>query len=623
MLDSFARNSGGARLRYRPTFLMVITLVAGCGKTSDTGPADAPAESASGASAAVVRLVKEGEAWKLQRNGLPYFIRGAGGDGSRELLASLGGNSIRTWSADDLDRTLADAERLGLTVCVGIWLGHQRHGFNWNDPAQVALQKQTVKETILKYKHHPAILLWALGNEMEGYEAGDDEAIWNAINDLAVMAKSLDSRPTMTVIAEVGGKRVPFIHRLCPAIDVVGINSYGGAPTLPARYREAGGTKPYILTEFGPRGSWESGKNEWGAVLEPTSTEKAADYEQAYEFAVKDQPACLGSYAFIWGHKQEATATWFGMLLPDGGRLAAADAVSQMWTGKPPPNACPTLANLAVDGSDKNDPGATVRAAVEVADPDGDPVKVRWVLQADPMAQGVGGDAEQLPPTFPDAVVAAGEKDATLKMPAGGGAYRLFAYASDGRGGAAVTNVPLFVNGKAAPQYGSKAVLPLMLYDEADRANPPYAPSGWMGSTNSLKLDDRCTENPHSGKTCLRIDFSAVEGWGAVAWQNPANDWGDQPGGWDLTGAKRLSFWLRGETGNESCNIELGIIDKEKKFPDTHKAKLAGVKLTREWQEHSIDVSGKDLRRIKTGFVVSITSSGKPTTIFIDDCRYE
>ena len=45
----------------------------------------------------------------------------------------------------------------------------------------------------------------------------------------------------MTVIAELGGEKVKNLHRLCPDIDIVGINSYGGAASVPQRYRKAGG----------------------------------------------------------------------------------------------------------------------------------------------------------------------------------------------------------------------------------------------------------------------------------------------------------------------------------------------------------------------------------------------
>src|SRR5436305_489292 len=71
----------------------------------------------------LVRVVKSGDGWQLLRDGQPYFIKGAGGDGSRALLARAGGNSIRTWGADKLDKVLDEAHSHGLSVTVGIWLG--------------------------------------------------------------------------------------------------------------------------------------------------------------------------------------------------------------------------------------------------------------------------------------------------------------------------------------------------------------------------------------------------------------------------------------------------------------------------------------------------------------------
>ena len=326
--------------------------------------------------------------------------------------------------ADHLQAILDDAQKNGLTVAVGLWLGHERHGFNYNDADQVAKQFETVRETILRYKDHPAVLLWGLGNEMEGYEKGDNAAIWSAINNLAVMAKQIDpNHPTMTVVAEIGGDRVKNIHRLCPDIDIVGINSYGGVTSIPKRYKEAGGTKPYIITEYGPPGVWEVTKNAWGAVPEPTSTEKAGFYRRAYEQAMDSQRGqCLGGYAFTWGNKQEATATWFGMILPDGSRLAAVDALTEAWTGKPPVNRCPVIEKFALVGSDQVEPGETVHATLAASDPEKDELKVRWVLQREPAGLGTGGDAEEAPPTYPDAIVKSSLTAAEVKMPADGGA---------------------------------------------------------------------------------------------------------------------------------------------------------------------------------------------------------
>ena len=62
-----------------------------------------------------------------------------------------------------------------------------------------------------------------------------------------------------------------------------------------------------------------------------------------YQHAVLDQPGrALGGYAFTWGYKVEGTATWFGMLLPDGSTLASADKMQAFWTGDAPTSAAPT-----------------------------------------------------------------------------------------------------------------------------------------------------------------------------------------------------------------------------------------------------------------------------------------
>src|SRR4029078_8339073 len=98
---------------------------------------------------------------------------------------------------------------------------------------------------VMKHKDHPAVLMWAVGNEMEGYKNGDNAAIWSAVNNIGAMIHKLDpNHPTMTVTAEIGGARVKSIHALCPEIDVVGINTYAGGPSGAERYLKEGRTQP-------------------------------------------------------------------------------------------------------------------------------------------------------------------------------------------------------------------------------------------------------------------------------------------------------------------------------------------------------------------------------------------
>ena len=52
-------------------------------------------------------------------------------------------------------------------MTAGIWLGHKDQGFDYHNPQQVADQLESVRQTVLKYRNAPALLVWGIGNEME------------------------------------------------------------------------------------------------------------------------------------------------------------------------------------------------------------------------------------------------------------------------------------------------------------------------------------------------------------------------------------------------------------------------------------------------------------------------
>ncbi len=397
------------------------------------------------ASAAPIKVELTGEpgSWKLLRDGKPYFINGAGGEGPQPLLVASGANSGRTWGADNLQARLDEAHRLGLSVAVGIWLGHPRHGFDYNNPESVAKQYDMAREAILKYKDHPAVLMWGIGNEMEG--EGDNAAIWSHINSVAAMAKRLDpNHPTMTVLAEMGKNKIKNVHRLCPEIDIVGINTYGTGPSVGERYLKAGGTKPYIITEFGPTGTWEIGRNDFGAPSEQTSTAKATMYRETFIRAIKGNPGyCLGSYAFLWGNKVEATTTWFGMLLADGTRLESVDAMTELWTGKLPANRCPVIQPLQAKPADRGAPGATITVSLSVSDPESDSLTAEWILKREITQYETGGDPMDSPQVLADSVKNGSLTGAEVRLPTQPGIYRLYAFVRDGKGGGATASIPL------------------------------------------------------------------------------------------------------------------------------------------------------------------------------------
>ncbi|WP_417747292.1 glycoside hydrolase family 2 TIM barrel-domain containing protein [Rosistilla oblonga] len=559
--------------------------------------------------------------FRLLRGGKDYVVRGVGGTQHLDRLSAAGGNSIRTWSTENLDQLLDTAHKNNLSVCVGLWLGHPRHGFNYQSEAEVAAQLQTCVDAITKYKDHPAVMMWGIGNEMEG--DGNNPAIWYAVDHIARVCKQIDpAHPTMTVIAELGQNKVGQIERYCPNIDIIGVNSYGGIASLDQRYRAAGGSKPYVVSEHGPHGPWEVEKTPWGSAIEASSTAKAAQYAVGFREAARQKSRlCLGSYAFLWGDKQETTATWFGMLLPDGSRLAAVDAMTEAWTGKPPENRCPQIDRLSLEKTDGLKPGDKIRATLVASDPESDPLINKWILRHDSGTVGVGGDWQAEEIALSDAVVG-DSRQAVLTVPDAGGGYRLFAYVRDNKGGAAVANIPLRVDAPMIAIASPKPKFPLIVYGDAMETEP-YAASGFMGNTSAVKMTLDSRDNPHSGPTCLQVEYTAVDDWGGVLWQSPPGDWtGSQPGGFDLSAAGELQFWVRGAVGGEVVNFVLGAIDGDQPYRDTAKVERKDVRLTDQWQLIRISLDGRDLTRIKTGFGWSLAGQGKPVTFYLDDIRY-
>jgi hypothetical protein len=375
--------------------------------------------------------------WTLLRGGSPYFIRGAAGSASPDLLAARGADSVRTWGADQLDATLAAAQGHGLTVLAGIWLGH-KEDVDYSDPAKVAAQQEAALAVVRQYKDEPGILAWGLGNEME--TDNDTPELWKAVGALAARVKALDpDHPTVTVVAEISAAKLAHIREYAPDIDILGVNSYGGALTVSDRLEAGGWTKPYIITEFGPSGPWESAKTSWGAGVEPTSTQKAVQYRRAYTNAVLQAPGrCLGSYAFLWGYKYEGSATWFGMLMPRTQEtLGAVDVMTELWSGSRPNNSAPVIESFDFYSSQRSvAAGAGLQACVKASDPDGDALETTWRLTADKQ------DA-------PDLLAASTPERSgpcvSFPAPSEPGAYRLYVELRDGRGHGATANGPFLV----------------------------------------------------------------------------------------------------------------------------------------------------------------------------------
>lgn len=371
---------------------------------------------------------------KILLDGKPFRVRGAGGEQRLDVLKGLGATVVRTYG-DPPDAVLAEAQKLGLKVIVGFWLEHPRRGFDYRDPAQANAQLERLAAFVKRYRDHPALLMWGVGNEVEA-ELDDDSAVWPGIGQAARLVRRLDPKhPVMAVLAEAGGGKVAKLIQAAPDVDVLGVNSYGDAlPSLPQRVRAQGWKGPLVVTEMGAIGQWQAQRKPWGAMIEPSSTAKAA-LLRGYLSALG--PTTEGQILFYWGQKQEVTPTWHSLLLPDGSWTETAEAMAQAWGGRTPGgNRAPRIGRFDMEAG---------RAVLEVADPDGDKLAVQWSVMAESTDLRKGGDIEAVPRSHADALVSSDPTGARLgSLPAG--QYRLFVTVRDGRGAAATANLPFLVN---------------------------------------------------------------------------------------------------------------------------------------------------------------------------------
>ena len=387
----------------------------------------------------------------LLRDGSPFEIRGACGTDHLALLKEIGGNSIRTYGVDQLAQTvdgkplLDRCAELDLAVAAGIWIQHERHDFDYTDTGKVRAQREMVRDTVRKYRDHKALLVWSLGNEMEG-DPGNPRAplIWKELNELAAIVKAEDpAHPVMTVIAGSDAAKVKGILAHYPNLDILGVNAYAGGGGAGVALKAAGWNKPFVLTEFGPSGHWEVSKTEWGVPLEPSAREKAAAYYASQRLLMEEAPEItLGSYCFLWGQKQETTSSWYGMFLKSGEKLPQVDAMCRAWTDRWPANRCPRVERM--DSELRNAvvlPGQLATVRVAAADPDGDPLAYRWTVTAESTDIRSGGDTESEPQSFPDLIVHAENGQAVIRSPEQPGNYRLFATVRDGKGSASTENL--------------------------------------------------------------------------------------------------------------------------------------------------------------------------------------
>ncbi len=386
---------------------------------------------------------KETGEWYMLKNGEEFYINGAATNRYYGLVREFGGNVIRTYSTSDeaTPSILQEAYRNGLYINMGLGIRRERDGFDYTDEAKVAEQFEEMRSIVRRYRNHPAICCWSIGNEIESMYT-KKEQMWKAVNDIAAMIHEEDpNHPTTMALAGANVDNIKLIIEHAPELDIISVNSYyPHSKDVDANMKSAGWTGPYMITEFGPRGTWDNlvAKTSFGTLIEQTSTEKAEIYKEIYSdhIAPNRKNGCIGSFIFVWGYQNHGEVlTWYGLFDKERNAFGAVDEAAAFWTGsytsKPAPRiedrSKMTMNGKTADHSVSVAASSQNTAKVEATSPAGVALIYRWLIYR----EGDKASDGSLPEGITGLIADNSKPEISFVAPEETGYYRLLVFVYD------------------------------------------------------------------------------------------------------------------------------------------------------------------------------------------------
>lgn len=406
---------------------------------------------------AVIR--KKSNGFELRVDGEVSYIKGVGGTNRLDVASASGANACRTWGGDvkSVRRTSDLAAKNGMRVMQGIWLPKEVE--KYSDEKFKNEMRETCRELAETFKDDPNILCWGIGNEIE-LSGANNGVVWGFVEELAAMMKSIDKRHLVATVIAHNKSALDSIARYAPSLDIVGINSYGPILEVKDMVAESDYKGPYMITEWGPTGWWETSSTEWKAPIEQTSEQKRIVYEERYNNAILGDKRCLGSFVFLWGQKEERTPTWFSMFVEGnvegnveglplkGEKTPMVEAMQRVWSGEEPEQTAPVVTGIKVDGKTPQESptlqkGKPFRVEVAATDREGDKMTYIWEVLREATVLGFGGSYEPRPERYGE-VITTTEPVAEITINEEGN-FRVYAYVADGTGFVSTVNSPVQV----------------------------------------------------------------------------------------------------------------------------------------------------------------------------------
>lgn len=401
-----------------------------------------------------VYIQKTSNGYEIIRNGKPFYIKGAAGYSHFKELAEAGGNTIRVYDTINIAHILDVAYANNLAVIVDIPIPPYNKKYNlYLNKDHNRLLKHKVKKFVQKYKDHPSVLMWNLGNELLYPITFKKNTFINTFNELIDLIHFEDpNHPVSTVVSNVGRKQVSSVWFHSPKLDAIGFNTFGPVKVIHKHINFISfifGKKPYYVSEYGPDGWWEARQTAWRTPIEPTSTKKAEQTETRHQIiSGNDDSPLLGSLFFIWGSKFETTHTWFSLFKEDY-KAETIKVLENLWKNS---SAKPDLIGLdymLVDKKGAADniifaPNELKNAELIFTDTETDSLKIVWEIYSG-FLNIPEGEIKSISDKSIDTFVGLENHKATFITPAIEGPYRIFAYVYDKDGYFATTNTPFYV----------------------------------------------------------------------------------------------------------------------------------------------------------------------------------
>lgn len=579
-------------------------------------------------------IQKTDSKWELLVNGKPFHIKGVTFGFDKDVnnydnyfqdLSSIGVNSIRTWATGKNTSKLLDAaNKYNIKIMMGIWMRHGRPGMEDDDSFDYLEDKKGMEDmyenaiqVIENYKNHPAVLTWTIGNEVYLNMNTDEEklAYSKFLEKICSAIKKIDTNhPIVSVEAWTFG--LDWWQKYVPSIDIYGLNSYGsGVDLLSQELIKRNIDKPYIITEFGVTGEWDIKSKINGIEIEPSDKQKYDAIIKGFHHWNSNKPNNLGLYVFHYASGNKFIAPWLFTHVQNKTRPQYW-AIREAYTGQKPVNNVPIIEKFQLQNSKENST-TWVSVDLQVSDIENDDLKINFYYN---QRTGSRKRRDQINKLLHRGSL---ENGFEIQLPKVHGAIKVYAYVADSSNNLGIESTSIVVvdNDEKNRKYlVPKVKLPFFVY--RDGIENPYQPSGYMGNYKSMTVDMNYNEDVQSGESSIKINYNDDNNWYGLTLVDPANDWGNILGGYDISGAKKFSFWAKASRENVYATIGFGLIDDNKPFPDTAKKSIK-LKLKTYWKKYTINLRKLDLSCIRSGFTLFSSANNFPQDIFIDNIVFE